>query len=150
MHHLAAQKTSVDTQLDSISMSTLAFISALFLPGTFICVRCSSPVQASPWANFVSTTQSVLSTDFFSYSDASMAVSAKAWILPAVMVPATFLVVFGWWGWFRYRAQRSVNPGQMRPEKGRMSITDRVKLPILFSPTRKGPEYLNGIDPDVP
>lgn len=79
-----------------------------------------------------------------------MAVSAQAWILPAVMVPATVVVVIGWWGWFRYRAHRSVNPGQNRPETGRMRITESFKPPRFFSHARKGPAHLNGVDPNIP
>lgn len=46
MHHLAAQNTStlatdvaLQTQRDSVSMFTLAMVTAVFLPGTFVCVR---------------------------------------------------------------------------------------------------------------
>lgn len=45
MHHLAAQNTStlatdvaLQTQRDSVSMFTLAMVTAVFLPGTFVCV----------------------------------------------------------------------------------------------------------------
>lgn len=45
MHNLAAQQVSnltadiaVETQRDSVSMFTLALVTAIFLPGTFICV----------------------------------------------------------------------------------------------------------------
>jgi len=46
MHHLAAQrdnqlnqKIALQSQRDSVSMFTLATVTAIFLPGTFVCVR---------------------------------------------------------------------------------------------------------------
>lgn len=55
MHHLAAQNTStlatdvaLQTQRDSVSMFTLAMVTAVFLPGTFVCVRVAPPPPPYP------------------------------------------------------------------------------------------------------
>ncbi|KAI7782819.1 hypothetical protein LA080_012860 [Diaporthe eres] len=93
MHHLAAQNTStlatdvaLQTQRDSVSMFTLAMVTAVFLPGTFVC--------------------SVLSTTFFSYDGNVFAISSWWWILPLTAAPLTGLVMFLWFWWFRQRLSR--------------------------------------------
>ncbi|KAH8759853.1 hypothetical protein F5883DRAFT_647754 [Diaporthe sp. PMI_573] len=93
MHHLATQNTStlatdvaLQTQRDSVSMFTLAMVTAVFLPGTFVC--------------------SVLSTTFFSYDGNVLAISGWWWILPLTAAPLTGLVMFLWFWWFRQRLSR--------------------------------------------
>ncbi|KAK3361680.1 hypothetical protein B0T24DRAFT_642152 [Lasiosphaeria ovina] len=96
MHNLVAQRDSqlnqkiaLQAQRDSVSMSTLAAVAAVFLPGTFVC--------------------SVLSTVFFSYDgvDTGLAVSPLWWILPVSAVPLTVLVLTLWFWWYRDRLSRT-------------------------------------------
>ncbi|KAL2063629.1 hypothetical protein VTL71DRAFT_5434 [Oculimacula yallundae] len=100
MHHLAAQRDNrltqdisnlttdiaLQTQRDGASMSTLAFVTAVFLPGTFVC--------------------SVLSTVFFSYDGISFAVSTWWWLLPVAVVPLTAAVLYLWFFVYRARVRR--------------------------------------------
>ncbi|KIN03010.1 hypothetical protein OIDMADRAFT_27483 [Oidiodendron maius Zn] len=88
MHNLAAQIVSsettniaLQTQRDSVSMFTLAMVTATFLPGTFVC--------------------SVLSTVFFSFDGTAFAISHWWWTLPMSAVPLTGLVIYVWFMWFR-------------------------------------------------
>ncbi|KAJ4377402.1 hypothetical protein N0V83_000227 [Neocucurbitaria cava] len=80
------------TQRDSASMITIAAVTMLFLPGTFI--------------------SAILSTTFFDYGDDGLHVSGKWWILLASTIPLT-VVVFGvWLGWryVRLRKQQAEAP----------------------------------------
>jgi len=81
-------KVAEQTQRDSASMITIASVTMLCLPGTFI--------------------SSILSTTFFAYdSSGSLSVSSKWWILPACSIPLT-IVVFGvWLTWQRMRVTRT-------------------------------------------
>jgi hypothetical protein len=67
------------TQRDSASMITIAAVTMLFLPGTFI--------------------SAILSTTFFDYGDAGLHVSSKWWILLAVTVPLNIVVFIIWKVW---------------------------------------------------
>ncbi|KZM26397.1 hypothetical protein ST47_g2476 [Ascochyta rabiei] len=92
LFHLANQRTAADTakiaeqtQRDSASMITIAAVTMLFLPGTFICA--------------------ILSTTFFDFGEQGLRVSRQWWVLLAATVPLT-IVVFGVWvGWQRMRRQ---------------------------------------------
>ena len=73
-------------------MITIAAVTMLFLPGTFI--------------------SAILSTTFFDYGDDGLHVSGKWWILLASAIPLT-VVVFGvWLGWryVRLRKQKAEVP----------------------------------------
>ncbi|RFU34190.1 hypothetical protein B7463_g2176, partial [Scytalidium lignicola] len=90
MHNLASQKVAgettsiaLQTQRDSVSMFTLAMVTAVFLPGTFVC--------------------SVLSTVFFSFDGTAFAISQWWWILPTSAIPLTGFVIYLWFMWFRTR-----------------------------------------------
>jgi hypothetical protein len=69
-------------------MITIASVTMLFLPGTFI--------------------SAILSTTFFAYdSSGRLSVSSQWWILPTSTVPLT-IVVFGvWLAWQRARVRRA-------------------------------------------
>lgn len=66
-------------------MITLAAVTMLFLPGTFICA--------------------VLSTTFFDFGEERLQVSGQWWVLLAVTVPLTAVVFGVWLGWQRMRRQ---------------------------------------------
>ncbi|ORY14278.1 hypothetical protein BCR34DRAFT_672583 [Clohesyomyces aquaticus] len=82
---IAASTATVaeQTRRDSASMITLAAITMLFLPGTFV--------------------SAILSTTVFDYGNGDLNASGKWWVLPAVTIPLT-LIVFGLWlGWLYKR-----------------------------------------------
>ncbi|KAH6616704.1 hypothetical protein C7974DRAFT_416821 [Boeremia exigua] len=95
LFHLANQQTAADTariaeqtQRDSASMITIAAVTMLFLPGTFICA--------------------ILSTTFFDFGEAALQVSSQWWVLPAATIPLTVAVFGIWWGWQQLRRQRQL------------------------------------------
>jgi membrane protein implicated in regulation of membrane protease activity len=74
------------TQRDSASMITIAAITMIFLPGTFI--------------------SAVLSTTFFDYAETGLRVSGKWWVLLVVTVPLTVVVFVIWLLWLRRRQSK--------------------------------------------
>jgi len=92
LFHLANQRTAVDTakiaeqtQRDSASMITIAAVTMLFLPGTFVCT--------------------IVSTNLFEFGNGGLQVSSQWWILLAAAIPLTFAVFGIWVGWQRMRRQ---------------------------------------------
>lgn len=80
---------------DSTAMKTLAFITALFLPGTYIATLFSMSMfewQASP--------SDAPSTSSSSTSSSTVSVSNKFWIYWATTIPLTVAVVVGWRLWW--------------------------------------------------
>ncbi|KAL6702414.1 hypothetical protein ACN47E_002056 [Coniothyrium glycines] len=69
-------------QRDSASMITIAAVTMVFLPSTFI--------------------SAILSTTFFDYGDDGLHVSSKWWVLLATSIPLTIIVFAVWLGW-RYK-----------------------------------------------
>ena len=68
--------------LDSVAMMTLAVVTAIFLPGTFIA--------------------SLFSMSMFDWQAAagSNVISGNFWIYWVVTIPLTVLVLVGWWVWW--------------------------------------------------
>ncbi|KAH8121027.1 hypothetical protein LI328DRAFT_172363 [Trichoderma asperelloides] len=64
---------------DSAAMLTIAAVTLLFLPGTFIA--------------------SILGTTIFNFADGEMQVYKKWWIFPATVMPFTILVFVAWFAW---------------------------------------------------
>ena len=92
LFHLANQRTAddtakiaVQTQRDSASMITIAAVTMLFLPGTFVCT--------------------IVSTNLFDFGEDGLQVSNQWWILLAAAIPLTFVVFGIWLGWQRMRSQ---------------------------------------------
>ena len=86
---------------DSTSMKILAFISALFLPGSFV--------------------SAMFSMDLFDWNqqDEGEVLSKKFWIYWAVAVPLTALTVLGWAAWWYFelgRFERNIKSIRERPE----------------------------------
>ena len=79
-------KIALSSKEDSIAMKTLAFITALFLPGTFIASLFSSNMF-----------------DWQASSDGSErpTVSHYFWIYWVVAAPLTILVLIGWVWWYK-------------------------------------------------
>ncbi|KAH8903354.1 hypothetical protein BR93DRAFT_961801 [Coniochaeta sp. PMI_546] len=101
LHHLATQQdnrlnqhisnvttqVALQTQRDSASMFTLAVVTTIFLPPTFVA--------------------GVFGTPFFDTgASASFSVSQHFWVFPAIAVPLTICVLGIWLWWFRRRLQR--------------------------------------------
>lgn len=68
-------------------MITIAAVTMLFLPGTFI--------------------SAILSTTFFDYGSNRLNVSKAWWILPATTIPLTVMVFGIWLGWRYLKLGRS-------------------------------------------
>jgi hypothetical protein len=66
-------------------MITIAAMTMLFLPGTFI--------------------SAILSTTFFDYDDNGLHVSRKWWVLLAATIPLTIVVFVAWLYWRSVRLQ---------------------------------------------
>lgn len=75
-------------------MITIAAVTMLFLPGTFI--------------------SAILSTTFFDYGDDGLRISRRWWILPATMIPLTVIVFAIWLGWRYMRLKRVGNEKKRR------------------------------------
>ena len=87
-------RIAVSSGRDSTAMKTLAFITALFLPGTYIATLFSMSMfewQASP-SDAPSTSSSS--------SSPSVSISNKFWIYWATTIPLTVAVVVGWRLWW--------------------------------------------------
>jgi membrane protein implicated in regulation of membrane protease activity len=70
-------------------MITIAAITMIFLPGTFI--------------------SAILSTTFFDYAETGLRVSGKWWVLLAVTIPLTIVVFVVWLLWLRFRRSKEDN-----------------------------------------
>ncbi|KAF1932880.1 uncharacterized protein M421DRAFT_1459 [Didymella exigua CBS 183.55] len=105
-----SQQTAIDTALiaeqtqqDSASMITLAAVTMVFLPGTFVCT--------------------IVSTNFFDFGDEGLHVSGKWWVLVVVALPLT-LIVFGvWWKWRDRRIQKNKRPYASKQKEANPGLT---------------------------
>jgi len=70
-----------EAKKDSASMKTIAALTMLFLPGTYIAT--------------------MFGMSFFTFSDAGLTVSGHWWIYVAVTVPTTITLSVIWWAWNR-------------------------------------------------
>ncbi|TFB03496.1 hypothetical protein CCMA1212_004379 [Trichoderma ghanense] len=93
LYHLANQAESQSTRelaelarQDSAAMLTIAAVTLLFLPGTFIA--------------------SILSTTIFNFADGEMQVYRKWWVFPVTVVPFTILVFVLWFAWLGQKRGR--------------------------------------------
>ncbi|KAH8731756.1 hypothetical protein GQ44DRAFT_697986 [Phaeosphaeriaceae sp. PMI808] len=77
----SSQEIAEQTQRDSASMITVAAVTLVFLPGTFI--------------------SALLSTTVFDYGHEKVQVSQQWWVLLATTIPLTVAVV-AFWVWWRY------------------------------------------------
>lgn len=99
-------KIAVSSARDSSAMKTLALITTVFLPGTYIAVKPNSNPNV-----FLSLTlsQTLFSMSMFSWSqsssqsDPSSVVSHRFWIYWAVTIPLTVLVIIIWRLWWLWQ-----------------------------------------------
>ncbi|KAI1198932.1 hypothetical protein F5X97DRAFT_138939 [Nemania serpens] len=93
-HQLQNKEIALQARRESISMFTLAIVTVIFLPSTFVA--------------------SILGTNFFSFDGTVFAVSGLWWILPATSIPLTLAVLLLWYEWSKVR----LDERQGRPEGG--------------------------------
>ncbi|KAK0764277.1 hypothetical protein N5P37_003676 [Trichoderma harzianum] len=93
LYHLANQAESQSTRelaelarQDSAAMLTIAAVTLLFLPGTFIAA--------------------ILSTPIFNFADGEMQVYRKWWIFPVTVAPFTILVFVVWFAWLGHKRRQ--------------------------------------------
>lgn len=79
----ASRSIAADAKRDSASMKTIAAVTMIFLPGTFVATVFSMPVFN------------------LSKSAATINVAPQIWIYWAVTIPLTCLTVCAWWLWQR-------------------------------------------------
>ena len=68
-----------EARSDSSSMKTIAALTMVFLPGTYIAA--------------------IFGMNMFNYSAESIHVSARWWLYVAITVPMTILTIGIWWAW---------------------------------------------------
>lgn len=68
-------------------MITIAAVTMLFLPGTFV--------------------SAILSTTFFEHRPDGLGVSSKWWILPTITLPLIVMVIGLWLGWQHIRIRKT-------------------------------------------
>ncbi|KAJ2972288.1 hypothetical protein NUW58_g9216 [Xylaria curta] len=88
-----SSKMAAASSRDSAAMKTLAFLTAIFLPGTFVAT--------------------IFSTDFFDWNnDSGMIVSEMFWVYAALAAPLTIVVAVGWrlwWSWEKKQFDDDIN-----------------------------------------
>ena len=83
-------KIASATKADSIAMKTFTFITALFLPGTFIGTLLSATMI--DW---------LPNSDSISTQGSGVKVSPLYWIYWVLTIPITIAVMLGWYIWYR-------------------------------------------------
>ncbi|RMZ83917.1 hypothetical protein DV737_g1521, partial [Chaetothyriales sp. CBS 132003] len=92
-------KIAASTKEDSIVMKTFTFLTALFLPGTFVAALLSVtlinwfPSNGSPSGQSQS-------------QNSGISVSNYYWVYWLLTVPMTLLVMLGWYLWYRHANQK--------------------------------------------
>ncbi|KAF2872052.1 hypothetical protein BDV95DRAFT_571294 [Massariosphaeria phaeospora] len=79
-------KVAEQTQRDSVSMITIAAVTMLFLPGTFV--------------------SAILSTTFFEFGHDGLSVSGQWWVLPVATIPLMVIVAGVWLRWQHVRLRK--------------------------------------------
>ncbi|KAI0480008.1 hypothetical protein F4859DRAFT_478090 [Xylaria cf. heliscus] len=79
-------KMAAASSHDSAAMKTLAFLTTLFLPGTFVAT--------------------IFSTGLFNWQDSGMVVSKLFWVYWALAIPLTIVVAVGWRLWWSIEKKR--------------------------------------------
>jgi hypothetical protein len=88
-------------------MKALAFITTLFLPGTFVAVGHHSLIHSSPSIySYINTPQTVFSMSMFDWqtsaTSSSQTVSSMFWIYWVITVPLTLVVAYSWRLWWKW------------------------------------------------
>ncbi|KAI1131455.1 hypothetical protein F5Y10DRAFT_233689 [Nemania abortiva] len=93
-HQLENKEIALQARRESMSMFTLAIVTVIFLPSTFVA--------------------SILGTNFFNFDGMVFAVSGLWWILPVISIPLTLVVLVLWYKWSKVRLDMM----QGQPNKG--------------------------------
>lgn len=91
-------RIAVSSGRDSTAMKTLAFITALFLPGTYMATLFS--MSMFEWRASPSDAPSTSSSSSSPSSSSTVSISNKFWIYWATTIPLTVAVVVGWRLWW--------------------------------------------------
>lgn len=92
---------------DSISMVSIAVLTMIFLPATFICVSSISPLTPSGLIYINRSSKTLLGSNIFSYSDdEGLTVSPLWWVMPVAALPLTALLMVLWYFWRRREIHR--------------------------------------------
>ncbi len=123
-------------------MSTFTFITALFLPGTFL-------------ATFLSLTMIDWQPGSFSspggnqgISSGSTQVSKFYWVFWAIDIPLTVFVMLGWWVWFRRAKTTWVreNGIMLSPDESKSDISKMLRLRSKERRSRRRSRSLISLD----
>ncbi|KAI0104718.1 hypothetical protein GGR51DRAFT_521820 [Nemania sp. FL0031] len=95
-HQLENKEIALQARRESISMFTLAIVTAIFLPSTFVA--------------------SILGTNFFNFDGTIFAVSGLWWILPVISIPLTLAVLIFWYKWSKVRSDMTQGQLSGRPQ----------------------------------
>jgi hypothetical protein len=135
---------------DSSAMKTLAFITTLFLPGTFVAVRPPLPLPLTPLLTYP---QTVFSTSFFNWQSASppRLLSPYFWIYWAFTIPLTLLVALSWrlwWAWEKRHLDQDVlleieniedSAASVSLNKGKEKLRGKGELKSAWQALRRRP-----------
>jgi len=99
---------AADMKKDSTSMSAIAGLTMVFLPGTFIAV---SVISVPPYI-MLTAVQSVLSAGIFQSTPSmtSFEVTGLWWLWVVTTLPITAITVACWW-WYKERKEKNMQPG---------------------------------------
>ena len=122
-------RIAVSSGRDSTAMKTLAFITALFLPGTYTATLFSMSMfdwQASP--------SDAPSTSSSSSSSSTVGISNKFWIYWATTVPLTAAVVVGWRLWWVHedRAYSAQLAGEVEGIVAKDDRSNHAEKPLFW------------------
>jgi len=99
---------AASTGRDSTAMKTLAFLTTLFLPGTFIAT--------------------LFSTDMVSQQGQGSRPSPPFWQFWAITIPVTILVMIGWRLWWSFEKRQFDK--EVSAEVDAAKLPDKVNRPI--------------------
>ncbi|KAJ4418230.1 hypothetical protein N0V82_005704 [Gnomoniopsis sp. IMI 355080] len=130
MDNNRSSEMSAQAGLDSIAMKTLALVTALFLPATFIATLFS--VDMFDWQ---------ASTD-------SAVVNQKFWIFWAVSVPLSILILGAWW--YIWNLSRTYYATKFAQDfEGNDAVRERRTLWETFKNRYRGPASKREVEPLV-
>ncbi|KAF6761803.1 hypothetical protein DFP72DRAFT_1151862 [Ephemerocybe angulata] len=116
--NLATTKIATETQKDSSSMITIAALTLLFLPGTFVAVSLPCiPIKLNTEVLFE---QALFSMPFFQTTapvptgDHKITMGYGWWLYPAITVPFTVIVFVLWIMWIKQRKSEVQNNGHLQ------------------------------------
>ncbi|KAI1111131.1 hypothetical protein F5Y14DRAFT_426352 [Nemania sp. NC0429] len=107
-HQLQNKEIALQARRESISMFTLAIVTVIFLPSTFVA--------------------SILGTNFFNFDGTVFAVSSLWWILPVTSIPLTLVVLLLWYEWSKVRLDKRQGQPQGGPlERKRRAVPSALR-----------------------